>query len=68
MGSHLCLVYEPMREPLWLLQRRVIDGLYSFGLFAYTAKFLLSGLDWPHNECSIINTGGPIPISPSLSL
>jgi hypothetical protein len=21
-GPHLCLVYEPMREPLWLFQRR----------------------------------------------
>ena len=57
MGPHLCLVYEPMREPLWLLQRRMIDGLYSFGLLAYTAKFLLTGLDYLHNECNIIHTG-----------
>jgi serine/threonine-protein kinase SRPK3 len=61
MGPHLSLVYEPMREPLWPLQRRMIDGLYSFGLLAYTVKFLLTGLDYLHNECNIIHTGGSIP-------
>ncbi|KIM42711.1 hypothetical protein M413DRAFT_408715 [Hebeloma cylindrosporum] len=55
---HLCLVYVPMREPLWLLQRRTTDGRYSFGLLAYTTKFLLTGLSYLHNECSIIHTGG----------
>ncbi|OJJ68878.1 hypothetical protein ASPBRDRAFT_57439 [Aspergillus brasiliensis CBS 101740] len=25
-GKHLCLVYEPMREPLWIFQRRFKSG------------------------------------------
>jgi serine/threonine-protein kinase SRPK3 len=50
-GPHLCLVYEPMREPLWLLQRRMSDGIYSLELLGYTVKFLLIGLDYLHNEC-----------------
>ncbi|KAL3429875.1 kinase-like domain-containing protein [Aspergillus tetrazonus] len=24
-GSHLCLAYEPMREPLWILRKRFVD-------------------------------------------
>ena len=43
-GPHMCLVYEPMREPLWLLQRRLPGGIYSFDLLKYTVKFLLTGL------------------------
>ena len=50
-----------MREPLWLLQRRMIDGLYSLNLLAYTVKFLLTGLSYLHNECNIIHTGRSIP-------
>jgi serine/threonine protein kinase len=42
----------------------MVDNLYSFGLFAYTTKFLLTGLNYLHNKCSVINTGGSIPISP----
>lgn len=57
MGPHLCLVYEPMREPLWLLQRRFSDDLYSFPLLLYTVKFLLTGLACLHDECNVIHTG-----------
>jgi serine/threonine-protein kinase SRPK3 len=57
-GPHMCLVYEPMREPLWMLQRRMSDGIYSFGLLGYTVKFLLIGLSYLHNECGVIHTGG----------
>ena len=56
-GPHMCLVYEPMREPLWLLQRRMLGGIYSFGLLGYTVKFLLIGLVYLHNECQVIHTG-----------
>lgn len=59
-GSHLCLVFEPMREPLWLFRRR-------FGADKVTAPFLpvfkaylrilLEGLDYLHSECHIIHTG-----------
>ena len=57
-GPHMCLVYEPMREPLWMLQRRMSDRIYSFGLLGYTVKFLLIGLSYLHNECGVIHTGG----------
>ena len=62
MGPHLCLVYEPMQEPLRLFQRLIIDGLYSFGLLA---NFLITGLNYLHNECKRV---GPSLIFPSFSL
>jgi serine/threonine-protein kinase SRPK3 len=31
-GSHMGLVYEPMREPIWLLQRRFPDDRYPSDL------------------------------------
>ena len=57
MRPHLCLVYDPMREPLWLLQRRFSDGVYSLPLLLYTVKFLLTGLAYLYDKCNIIHTG-----------
>ncbi|KAF8800234.1 kinase-like protein [Phlegmacium glaucopus] len=56
LGPHLCLVYQLMREPLWLLQRRMSGGVYSLDLLGYTVKFLLIGLVYLHNECKVIHT------------
>lgn len=59
-GSHLCLVFEPMREPIWLLRRRLgadkvtRDFLPFFKLYIIV---LLDGLDYLHTKCSIIHTG-----------
>ncbi|KAL2355760.1 kinase-like domain-containing protein [Cryomyces antarcticus] len=48
-GSHLCLGFEPMREPLWLFRRR-------FGADKAFLQILLEGLDYLHSECHIIHT------------
>jgi serine/threonine-protein kinase SRPK3 len=61
-GTHVCLVYEPMREPIWMLRRRFRDGRYSSNLLKYTLQYLLSGLDYLHSECHIIHTGETSPI------
>ncbi|KAF1961633.1 kinase-like protein [Byssothecium circinans] len=58
-GSHLCLVFEPMREPIWLLRRKLgtdkvtRDFLPFFKLYVIV---LLDGLDYLHTKCSIIHT------------
>lgn len=57
-GPHLCLVYEPMREPLWLFQQRWENGKLPPALLKVYLKFLLRGLDYLHSECHIIHTGG----------
>lgn len=55
-GEHVCLVFEPLREPLWLLGRHLgSNGVPSMVLKAFL-KLLLQGLDFLHSECHIIHT------------
>lgn len=56
-GAHVCLAYEPMREPLWLFQNRCRDQKLPLGLLKGYLKLLLEGLDYLHSECKIIHTG-----------
>jgi serine/threonine protein kinase len=56
-GPHLCLVYEPVREPLWLFRRRSENGKLPMALLKVCLSFLLRGLDYLHSECHIIHTG-----------
>ncbi|KFY29164.1 hypothetical protein V491_00162 [Pseudogymnoascus sp. VKM F-3775] len=55
-GLHTCLVYEPMREPLWLFQKRCRNGKLSLDLIKVYLTFLLRGLDYLHSECHIVHT------------
>lgn len=55
-GSHVFLVFEPLREPIWRLGRH----LGSIGVPPVVLKpflgVLLEGLDFLHSECGIIHT------------
>ncbi|KUJ06460.1 CMGC protein kinase [Mollisia scopiformis] len=55
-GSHTCLVYEPMREPLNIFQRRFADGKVSPAALQVFIQLLLEALDYLHSECEIIHT------------
>ena len=56
-GEHLGMVFEPLREPLWLLGRHLGSvGLPPTILKAFL-KLVLQGLDFLHSECHIIHTG-----------
>ncbi|TKA70545.1 hypothetical protein B0A49_05806, partial [Cryomyces minteri] len=55
-GTHMCLVYEPMREPFWLFQRRFKDHNVPLVLLKVHIKILLAGLDYLHSECHIVHT------------
>ncbi|RAH55947.1 kinase domain-containing protein [Aspergillus piperis CBS 112811] len=55
-GTHICLAYEPLREPLTLLQGRFINETFPLDIFKAYMKFLLLGLDYLHSECKIIHT------------
>ena len=56
-GEHLCMVFEPLREPLWLLGRHLGSvGLPPTVLKAFV-RLILQGLDFLHSECHIIHTG-----------
>lgn len=56
-GKHTCLVYEPMREPLWILQRRFVDRKLPLPIAKAYIYFLLVGLDYLHSECKVVHTG-----------
>ncbi|OAA55831.1 Protein kinase-like domain protein [Niveomyces insectorum RCEF 264] len=59
-GEHLALVFEPMRDPLWMFRRRIAGGNqvtgHVLGLFKAYLKILLEGLDFLHAECHVIHT------------
>ena len=56
-SSHLCLVYPPMREPLSMYQRRFHDRKILPLIKAYI-RALLTWLDYLHEECRTVHTGG----------
>ncbi|EGC45498.1 protein kinase [Histoplasma capsulatum var. duboisii H88] len=53
---HLCFAYEPMREPVWIFQRRFKDGVIPLPLIKTYVRVLLIGLDYLHKSCSIVHT------------
>ncbi|OAL69972.1 hypothetical protein A7D00_6011 [Trichophyton violaceum] len=56
-GKHMCLVYEPMREPLWIFRKRFISRQIPLPIAKTYIFFLLVGLDYLHSECKIVHTG-----------
>ena len=57
IGNHLCLTYEPAREPLWLLQRRFESKRFPLSMAKGYILILLAGLDYLHSECRVVHTG-----------
>jgi serine/threonine protein kinase len=56
-GSHSCLVYPPMREPLSMYQRRFDNRKMPLPLIKTYIRALLTGLDYLHKECRTVHTG-----------
>ena len=57
--DHVCLVFEPLREPLWLYCRRFVDGVIPSDVLKVILQMILQGLDYLHTECQVIHTGEP---------
>ncbi|EFY84567.1 serine/threonine-protein kinase, putative [Metarhizium acridum CQMa 102] len=59
-SSHLALVFEPMREPLWLFRRRIMGQDKAtrpwMPLVKGYIQILLEGLDFLHEQGHIIHT------------
>ncbi|EFR03026.1 CMGC/SRPK protein kinase [Nannizzia gypsea CBS 118893] len=55
-GKHLCLAYEPMREPVWLYQQRFPDRRLPSSLIKAFLTMILTGLDYLHSECKVVHT------------
>lgn len=57
LGPHLCLVFEPLREPIWRLGRHLGNIGVPPDVLKPFLKVFLEGLDFLHSECGIIHTG-----------
>lgn len=55
--SHLCLVFEPMRESLSQFQYRLVGDSIPPQLLKVYVDFLLQGSEYLHDTCEIIHTG-----------
>lgn len=60
-ASHICLVFDAMREPLSQFQERLRGTHGGVGLLLPLAKtyttFMLRALDYLHSDCKIVHTG-----------
>ena len=56
-GNHLCLAYEPMREPLWIFQGRFPSAKLPLSIAKAYIYILLTGLDYLHTEYRVVHTG-----------
>ncbi|KIW15666.1 hypothetical protein PV08_05715 [Exophiala spinifera] len=55
-GYHQCLVFEPLREPPWLYQRRFVGDVLPMEMVKIILQMALQGLDYLHSECHVIHT------------
>lgn len=56
-GRHVCLAYEPMREPLWLFKQRFVNERIPLSLIKVYIFFFLMALDYLHRVCKVVHTG-----------
>lgn len=56
-GKHICLVFEPLREPLWLYCRRYVGDVLPLDVCKVILQMILHGLDYLHSECEVIHAG-----------
>ncbi|PGH12213.1 serine/threonine protein kinase [Helicocarpus griseus UAMH5409] len=56
LGDHICLVFEPLREPLWALGRHLGGVCVPLAVLKPFLKLFLEGLDFLHSECHVIHT------------
>jgi serine/threonine-protein kinase SRPK3 len=56
-SDHICLVFEPLREPLWLLKNRFKGNSIPSELLKIMVQMMLQGLDYLHQVCHTVHTG-----------
>lgn len=53
--DHICLVFQPLREPLWLLKTRFEGNTIPVDLLKIMVQMMLHSLDYLHQRCRIIH-------------
>ncbi|PYH38424.1 kinase domain protein [Aspergillus neoniger CBS 115656] len=56
IDKHLCLAYEPAREPFWLYQRRFEGDRFTLPMLKAYILIILAGLDYLHSVCKVVHT------------
>ncbi|PYI03624.1 kinase-like protein [Aspergillus sclerotiicarbonarius CBS 121057] len=56
LSKHLSLVFEPLREPLWIYRERFIGDVIPSDVLKILLQMILHGLDYLHSECQVIHT------------
>lgn len=54
---HMCLVFEPLREPLWITKSRFNKNTFPPEILKIVIQMLLQGLDYLHTCCNVVHTG-----------
>lgn len=57
-GTHICMAFEPLRQPLWMLgQQSGLTNLVQPRTIKALLPSILKSLDFLHSECQVIHTG-----------
>ncbi|KAJ9318186.1 hypothetical protein DTO271D3_1443 [Paecilomyces variotii] len=55
-GTHICMVFDALCEPLWMLKRRFEGDTIPLDVLKPVSKLILEGLRYLHSECHVIHT------------
>lgn len=55
-GKHTCMVFETLKEPLWILKKRFVKGVLPDDVLKLVVHMVLQGLKYLHPECHFIHT------------
>ncbi|BCR96911.1 uncharacterized protein AKAW2_30230A [Aspergillus luchuensis] len=55
-GTHVCMVFNPLCEPLWMFRRRFQGDVLPLDVLRPVAKLILEGLGYLHSECQVVHT------------
>ncbi|KAL2797006.1 kinase-like domain-containing protein [Aspergillus keveii] len=55
-GTHICMVFDALCEPLWMLKRRFEGNIIPLDVLKPVSKLVLEGLRYLHDECHVIHT------------
>lgn len=56
-GNHICLVFDVLCEPLWMLKHRFEGNTIPLDVLREVSKLLLEGMRYLHTECHVVHTG-----------
>lgn len=56
-GNHICLVFDPLYEPLWMLKQRFQGGVLPSNVVRAVIRMVVIGLHYLHTQCHVIHTG-----------